>query len=57
MGIKINEIVNRFLLDGNKFMLEMHLKQLGFTYSACWQFTKKREWIQKFKETGYKSYI
>ena len=57
MGIKMNEIVNKFLLDGDKFMLAMNLKQPGFTYSACWKFTKKKEWIQKFKETGDKSYI
>ena len=31
----MNEIVNTFLLVGDKFMPEMHLKQLGFTYSAC----------------------
>ena len=33
--IKMNEIVNKFLLEGNKFMPEMHLKKPGFTYSAC----------------------
>ena len=32
---KINEIVNKFLLGGDKFIPEMHLKQTGFTYSAC----------------------
>ena len=32
---KMNEIVNKFLLAGDKFMPEMHLKQPGFTYSAC----------------------
>ena len=48
---KINEIVNKFLLAGDKFMTEMHLKQLGFTYSACGPFTKNKERIQKFKET------
>ena len=32
---KVNDIVNRLLLAGDKFMPEMHLKQLGFTYSAC----------------------
>ena len=53
----MNEIVNKFLLAGKKFMLEMHLKQLGFTYSACGPFTKNRERIQKFKETGDTSYI
>ena len=55
--IKMNEIVNTFLLAGDKFMPEMHLKQPGFTYSACGPFTKNKERIQKFKETGYTSYI
>ena len=57
MYIKINETVNKFLLAGNKFMPEMHLKQPGFTYSACGPFTKNKERIQKFKETGDTSYI
>ena len=38
-------------------MPEMHLKQRGFTYSACGPFTKNKERIQKFKETGDTSYI
>ena len=54
---KINEIVNKFLLAGDKFMPEMHLKQPGFTYSACVSFTKNKERIQKFKETGDGNYI
>ena len=53
----MNEIVNIFLLAGNKFMLEMHLRQPGFTYSACGSFTKNKERIQRFKETGDTSYI
>ena len=53
----MNEINNKFLLAGNKFMPEMHLKQTGFTYSACGPFTKNKERIQKFKETGDTSYI
>ena len=53
----MNEIVNRFLLAGNKFMPEMHLRQPGFTYSACGSFTKNNERIQKFKETGDTNYI
>ena len=53
----MNEIVNKFLLAGDKCMLEMHLKQPGFTYSACGPFTKNKERIQKFKETGDTSYI
>ena len=53
----MNEIVNKFLLAGDKFMPEMHLKQPGFTCSACGPFTKSKERIQKFKETGDTSYI
>ena len=44
---QINGILNTFLLGGNKFMSEMHLKQLGFTYSACGPFTKNKRRIQK----------
>ena len=47
----MNEIV-KLLLAGDKFMPEMHLKQPGFTYSACGPFAKNKERIQKFKETG-----
>ena len=36
----MNEIVNKFLLAGDKLMSEMHLKQTGFTYSAYGPFTK-----------------
>ena len=53
----MNEIVNKFLLARDKFKSEMHLKQPGFTYSACGPFTKNKERIQKFKETGDRSYI
>ena len=54
---KTNEIVNKFLLAADKFMLEMHLKQPRFTYSACGPFTKNKEKIQKFKEPEDTSYI
>ena len=53
----MNEIVNKFLLARDKFMPEIHLKQPGFTYCACGPFTKNKERIQKFKETGDTSYI
>ena len=53
----MNEIVNKYLLAGYEFMPEIHLKQPGFTYSACGPFTKNKERIQKFKETGDTSYI
>ena len=48
----MNETVNKFLLAGDKFMPEIHLRQPGSTYSNCGPFTKKQERIQKFKETG-----
>ena len=53
----MNEIVNKFLLAGDKFMPEMHLRQPQFVFSACGPFTKNKERIQKFKETGDTSYI
>ena len=49
---KMNEIVNKFLLAGEKFMLEMHLRQPGFAYSICEPFIKNNIRIQKFKEKG-----
>ena len=54
---KMNETVNEYLLTDDKFISEMHLKQPGFTYSACRPFTKNKERTQKFKETGYTKYI
>ena len=48
----MNEMVNNLLLAEDKFMPEMHLKQPGFAYSACGPFTKNKERIKKFKETG-----
>ena len=53
----MNDIANKFLLAGDKFILEMHLKQPGFTYSAWGPFTKNKEGIRKFKETEDTSYI
>ena len=43
----MNEIVNKFLLSGDRFMAEMHLTQSGFTYSACGPFTKHKKRKQK----------
>ena len=53
----MNKIVNKFLLVGDKFMPEMHLRKSQFTYSACGPFTKNKERIQNFKETGDTNYI
>ena len=53
----MNEIVNTFLLTGDKSMPEMHLKHLDVTYSACGPFTKNKERIQKFMQKGNTNYI
>ena len=53
----MDETVNTFLLAADRFMPEMHLKQPGFTYSACGPFPKNKERIQIFEETGYKLYL
>ena len=53
----MNDIVNKFLLTGNKFMPEMHLRQPEFTYSSCGPFAKSKERIEKFKQTGDSRYI
>ena len=53
----MNNLINKFLLAGDKFMPEMHLRQPQFTYSACGPFTKHKQRIQKFKETGDTNYI
>ena len=53
----MNEIVHKFLLVGDKFMPEMHLKQVGFTYSACGLFTRNKERIKMFMQTGNTDFI
>ena len=39
---KMTEIVNKFLLAGDKFMDEVHLRQLGFDCTVCEPFTKNK---------------
>ena len=53
----MNEIINKFLLAGDKFMSEMYLKQPGFTYSTCGLFTKNKERTEKFMKTGNTDFI
>ena len=43
----MNEIINKVLLAGDNVMQIMHLRQPGFTYSACGPFTKNEEKIKK----------
>ena len=53
----MNNIINKFLLDDDKFMPEMHLRQHRFVYSACGPFTRRKERIKKFKQTDDTRYI
>ena len=53
----MNDIINKFLLAGDKFTPEMHLRQPGFTCSACGPFTKEKQRIQKFMQIGDTNYI
>ena len=55
--IKMNNIINKFLLAGDKFMPEMHLRQPLFVYSACGPFTRHKQRIKNFKKTADTRYI
>ena len=57
LSVRMNEIVNKFLLARDKFMPEMHLKQPGFTYSVCGPFTKNKERIKNFMQTRNTDFI
>ena len=53
----MNNIIHKFLLAGSKFMPEMHLRPPQFVYIACGPFTRHKERIKKFKQTGDTGYI
>ena len=53
----MNEIVNKFVLAGDRFMPETHLKQPSFTCSACGPLKKNKERIEKFMQTGNTDFI
>ena len=53
----MNNIINKFLLAGDKFIPEMHLRQPQFVYSACGPFTRHKEKIKKSKQAGDTYYI
>ena len=55
--INMNNIINKFLLAGDKFMPEVHLRQPRLVYSACGPFTRNKERIKKFKQIGGTCYI
>ena len=49
--------MNKILLVGDKSMPEMHLKEPDFTYSAFGPFTKNKESIERFMQTGNTDFI
>ena len=53
----MNKIINKLLLAGDKFIPELHLRQPGFTQSACKPFTKHCKRIQIFRETSNLKHI
>ena len=53
----MNNVINKFLLAGDKFMPEMHLRQHQFVYSACGPFTRHKERMKEFKRTDDTRYI
>ena len=53
----MNDIINKLLLTGDKFMPEMYLRQPGFTCSACGPFAKNKKRIKKFMRTGNTDFI
>ena len=53
----MNDIINKFLLAGNKFMPEVHLRQPGFSYSAYGPLIKNKERIKQYMQTGNTNFI
>ena len=53
----MNQIISKLILAGDKCVPEMHLRQPGFTYSACGPFIKHKQRIEKFMQTGDTNYI
>ena len=53
----MKDIINNFLLAGDNFMPEMHLRELQFTHRVCGPFTKNKERHQKFKKARDTKYI
>ena len=46
----MNKIINKYLLAGDKFMPELHLRHPGFTYSACGSLINIVKRLKRFKE-------
>ena len=53
----MNEVMNKFLLVGDKLMPDVHLKQPGFICNACGPFIKNKERVEKFMQAGNKDFI
>ena len=54
--INMNNIINKFLLAGDKFMPEMHLRQPRFEYSTCGPFTRHKERIKEINVQAIRVY-
>ena len=55
--IEMNTKTNKFLLAGDKLMLDIHLKKLGFLYSDSGSTIQKQNKNKKFRETQDPRYI
>ena len=53
----MNKNIYKFLFTGDRFMLELHLNEPGFTYSSCRPLTEHREKVQRFRETDNLKYL
>ena len=54
---KMNEIIKKSLLAGDKLMYEMHLRQPRFTYNACGPFSKPKNKYKNLKKQKLLRYI
>ena len=53
----MNKIVNKFFLDGDKFIPEMHLTLPEFSYRACGPLTKNKKRIVNLRQAGKTDFI
>ena len=47
----MNNVINKFLLAGDKFIPEMHLRQSQFVYSARGPFTRHKRELKKIRQS------
>ena len=46
----MDNVINKFLFAGDKFMPEIHLRKPQFVYSACGPFTRHKERIKNLNK-------